>query len=272
MAPDYKGIYEALDTTLRKHCDSPSDFDRRMDETVARFDGRAVNSDDDYHWALVYVAFYSGFKAKTVTQRMPVIKEYLQGYQRVAAYDDEMVHKMLNDERMITYEKKIRASIQNARAVVNVVQQYGSFRAYLDSFDWKDSPDNLMRLRNDLMWRFDWLGPITSFHFMMDIGLPILKPDRVIMRVFERLGLTQTRSESEENLLEVVRQGLLFKEATGKPIRQIDIMFVSLGQVGGNSSDLGVTRGICLEKSPLCSECDLRDQCNFFKKLQPNPR
>lgn len=265
---DYKALYDGLETTLRHQCENPSEFDHRMTKFLASYDGRSVVSDDDYHWVLVYVAFYSGMKAKIVEQRMPIIREFLHGYQRVADYDDENVKRMMSDDRMLRYEKKIRASIQNARAVREVVSRYGSFRAYLDSFDSKDPSENLLRLRNDLMSRFKMIGPITSFHFMMDVGLPVLKPDRVIMRVFERLGLIPTKSLSEENLQEVVRQGLEFSKTTGKPIRQIDNMLVSFGQVGG-SSDLGIPQGICLEKSPKCSVCDMRAWCGFFKKLAP---
>jgi DNA-3-methyladenine glycosylase I len=267
---DYAEVYQALDTTLRQQCDVPNELDRLVDRFLRDNDGRSVSSDDDFHWVMVYVAFYSGMNAKTVTERMPIIREYLHGYKRVSAYDEEMVKKMLGDERMLRNEKKVRASIQNARAVGDIVLKYGSFRSYLDSFNWRDSPENLVRLRNDLMARFEMLKKITSFHFMMDVGLPVIKPDRVIMRVFERLGLIPNRDQSNENLLEVVRQGILMSEAAGKPTRQIDIMLVSLGQVGG-SPELGTTHGVCLEKSPLCLECGLRSQCIFFKNLRTNP-
>ena len=270
LAPDYKGIYEALDATLRKHSKTPSIFDQRMAAFLECNDGRNVKTDDDYYWVLVEVAFYSGMDADKVTQRMPVVEEYLSGCQRVAEYDERMVEKMLGDDRMLKNQTKIRASIQNARAVRDVVSQYGSFRAYLDSFGLRDDDRNIMRLRNDLVARFKMLGDVTSLHFMMDVGLPVLKPDRVNMRVFERLGLIQTRSPTEENLWEAVRQGRVFSKVTGKPIRQIDIMFVSLGQVGG-SPELGTTYGICLEKSPLCKECDLSGHCAFFRNPQPGP-
>lgn len=101
-----------------------------------------------------------------------------------------------------------------------------------------------MRLRDELESIFYGLGKVTSFHFLIDIGKPVLKPDRVICRVFERLGLIENR----EQLLEAVLQGRKFAEATGYPIRYIDIVFVAYGQV--KSSEYGIDRGICLEENP----------------------
>jgi len=261
---DYIGIYEALDSTLRKRCDTPSEFNRLVDSFVRENDGRIVITDDDYHWVLVKTAFYSGIDADRVTGRRPAIEKYLRGYQKVAEYGETMVRKMMADEDMFRKEEKILASINNAKAVEVVVKQHGSFRSYIDSFGDMSDLSNIAHLRNNLRKRFKWIGPVTSFHFMMDVGVPVLKPDLVIMREFERLGLIQLTSDSEANLWEAVKQGQIISQATGKPIRQIDVMFVSLGQRGGKNSELKISRGVCL-KEPECTACGLAGYCRYFK-------
>ncbi len=94
---------------------------------------------------------------------------------------------------------------------------------------------------------------------MTDIGLPVLKPDRVMCRIFKRLGLL----ENENQLLKTVIQGRKFAEATDLPIRYIDIVFVAYGQV--KSEELGLIEGICL-KNPRCYECSIQEYCEFLPK------
>ncbi|WP_094226858.1 hypothetical protein [Methanolobus psychrotolerans] len=62
---------------------------------------------------------------------------------------------------------------------------------------------------------------------MTEIGLPVLKPDRVITRIFKRIGLI----ESEDQLLKTVIHGRKFSQETGLPIRYIDIIFAIYGQM-----------------------------------------
>jgi DNA-3-methyladenine glycosylase I len=162
---------------------------------------------------------------------------------------------------MIHHKGKIQGCIENARAVRAVVAEYGSFKEYVESFSPRSSLDNLMRLRKDLKTRFAYLGSITSYHFLTDIGMPVLKPDRVIRRIFSRLGLVEDASETEQRLSDVVRKGNEFAQATGHPIRYIDIVFVAYGQVKG---EVGLAQGICLEKQPRCSICGATGYCQYL--------
>jgi DNA-3-methyladenine glycosylase I len=92
---------------------------------------------------------------------------------------------------------------------------------------------------------------------MTDIGLNVLKPDRVICRIFKRLGLIA----DENQLLSTVLQGRKFQQQTGHSIRYIDIVLVAYGQV--EFLDLGIKNGICLNK-PRCEACPLKSNiCNY---------
>ena len=52
-------------------------------------------------------------------------------YDKVAAYDDKDVERIMNTENMIRSERKIRAVINNARCFQNIRKKYGSFSEYL---------------------------------------------------------------------------------------------------------------------------------------------
>lgn len=163
---------------------------------------------------------------------------------------------------MIRHAGKIEACVHNAGKFESLVNEYGSFDAYVQAFAPRESAANLMRLRADLQHRFKYLGGITTFHLMTDIGLPVLKPDRVIRRIFYRLGLIESESEDEANLLATIEQGQRFSTAAQQPIRYIDIVFVAYGQV--RSDEFGLDSGICLSDSPRCDVCGVRKACHYF--------
>jgi len=218
-------------------------------------------TDAGYFDLLICIPFYSGFKAQTVEEHKAAIQRHFCDYETVAAYERARVTEILADPDMIRNQRKVQACVDNARAFQGIVRQHGSFRAYVDSFQPKSSVQNLMQLRDDLTRRFAYLGKITVYHFLTDIGMPVLKPDRVIRRVFFRLGLIESTGESESQLLEVIAQGERFAQATGHPMRYIDIVFVLYGQV--ESPDFGLEKGICLEEHPHCGVCDARPYCRF---------
>ena len=54
-------------------------------------------SDDEVFWKLVLVAFYSGFRAATVTNKLDVIKRHFPDWQTVARYSEADIQCILND-------------------------------------------------------------------------------------------------------------------------------------------------------------------------------
>lgn len=218
-----------------------------------------VFSDDEFFWKLTLVVFYSGFRAATVTARLSVLRGHFPDWKTVAAHGEEDVRRILNDPAMIRNERKVRAVLENARSFAALIQEHGSFQAYVDSFRPSESHDQLLALKRDLEARLSYLGGVTSYHFLTDIGLPAIKPNRVLCRIFHRLGLIS----DETDIQETVRQGRRFAEETGQPIRYIDIVFVAYGQV--QSEEFGIDKGICLKK-PRCHECGLITYCQYQYK------
>jgi DNA-3-methyladenine glycosylase I len=220
-------------------------------------------TDADYYWILVCVVFYSGFRASTVNAKLDLIRKYFPDYETVAKYGSEDIAKILDDGNMIRNKRKIQACIENARTFRSIVHQYGSFDKYIETFFPKESFENLMLLKEELEYRFKGLGRVTTYHVLTDIGMPVVKPDRVICGIFNRLGLI----ESNEQYLKTIIHGRKFAQATGYPIRYIDIVFVAYGQ--SKSEEFGLESGICLEKNPLCHLCKLQDNCNFYTSNLP---
>jgi len=217
--------------------------------------------DNDFFWVMVYVTFYSGFKAKTVTDKIPAIKRIFGNYKEVAKFDDEKIQKIIDSKTIIGHKLKIQGIIHNAIEIKAIIKKFGSFKIYLDSFGYPNDDDVLFSLVKDLKKRFKYLGGITVFHFLTDIGFNVLKPDRVLCRICFRLGLV----DSEDDLLGVIKAGRKIAAATKQPIRYIDIILVAYGQVD-EKKEFGLKYGICLSVNPKCELCGMYDFCIYKGK------
>lgn len=258
---DYSTIFDRALKGLRSQSWlSDEEFDTMFNQ-FKKLDRRKW-SDAEIHSILTMVVFNTGFRAVTVEKKKDVILGHLPDYRTVSNYTDRHIEAMLRDPNMIKHKKKIKACISNAQVMQAIITKHRSFQNYFDTFNAHDSLENLLLLKEELEYRFDYLGGTTVYHFLTELGYNVLKPDRVIMRFFQRLGLV----ESQKQLLKAVLIGRKFAEAIGEPIRYVDIVFVKHGQEG-ESKILGIRNGICLNK-PHCEVCHLHEQCHFYMKNQ----
>jgi DNA-3-methyladenine glycosylase I len=262
---NYKSIFERVEQVLLDEASKGmprADVQAALDE-FKHIQGRRFSDSESYR-KLVHIIYYAGFTANTVSQKLPTINKWFPDFTVVADYDEAKLKQVLADPDMIKFEDKARANILNAREFKKIVKQYGSFHDYVDSFNAQGSSGNWVKLKDDLRGRFARMGLITPYHFMMDIGLPVMKPDRVVARIFYRLGLIAREEIKYDSDAEaVVRQGEQFANTTGYPIRYIDIVFVCYGQV--RSLDIGLAQGICLKDRPRCKVCKVTNDCGYFK-------
>ena len=146
----------------------------------------------------------------------------------------------------------------------------------------------------DRLWNIMDAGPVTTFHMMMDLGLPVLKPDRVVTLVAVRLGLVRRyegRSEVRGNktttttdlpsnlpqgkmtvakvsndldfgwaLQRVIRE---ISAETGRSVREIDRLLVKLGAQAKPAD--GLVQAVCAKEQPQCHVCLANSICAFGK-------
>lgn len=250
---DYQNIFLSIESTLKKHSLYDSINFKKHFDPFKDYKNQTLN-DNDYFHILVKVIFYSGFKAAVVDQIVDKIISTFEDFHRVAMFTDKDIQTIIQKGEIIGNKKKIEGVVENAKAFLKLLKSFSSFKAYLDSFDAHQSDTNLFRLKSDLQSRFSYLGPITVFHFLTDVGFNVLKPDRVIMRIFSRLGMILT----ENDFTNAIMVGRKLSEATGYPIRYIDIILVSYGQL-----DLPKLTSICTTINPKCNLCGVKEYCKF---------
>jgi 3-methyladenine DNA glycosylase len=248
-------IFQRVYKTLYTHSEySEKEFDEKF-SSFKDYENR-IMSDDDYYRLLVDIIFYSGFRAATVDKYLERIHMHFPNYQVVSSYSLAEIEKIKTDTNMIQNKSKIDACVQNAKKVIEISDKYGSIKNYIETFNPNSSDEALFSLKRSLEKNFSFLGGTTSYHFMTDIGLNVLKPDRVILRIFKRLGLI----ESEQDLLGAVKIGRAFSKATNLPIRFIDIIFVLYGQLNQEKLEC-----ICSEKNPKGNKCGVNLDCLYAK-------
>lgn len=253
---NYKDLFYKMETTLRKESSlSEKDFEKYW----GRFKNFHYNKDtnEEIFWKLVQVVFYSGMKAGIVTSKLPSSKKYFYDYKRAKGYDRGDIDEIMKDQNIIHNKAKIEACIKNAVLFNKIIKDYGSFSNYLESFGDLDNEITLERVKNELK-QFEFLGPITAYHFMLDLGLNVWKPDRVISRILKRLDLI----DNLEDIDQAIKVGREIANQVKLPIRYIDIVFVKYGQMG-EEEPFGLKTGICLEKNPRCSICEIQEYCTF---------
>lgn len=249
-----KDIFARAETSLKNTFTNEEEFKKGWVYSTIDFKKPILNDekcDEKCYEILVGIVFYSGFKNKIVADKMNVILKHFPSYQVALNYDEAKITEICNDKDMIGNRKKIEACVKNAKKFAHLIDKYGSFMAYINSFEAELNDENLLKLYADLQKQFSFIGERTAFHFMMEFGMNVLKPDLAVTRVFERLGLIT----GEHEIMQSVHIGRRFSKVINHPIRYVDAVFSTYAQKGKNC--------ICDGTKPKCEICQLKDYCKY---------
>ena len=80
--------------------------------------------------------FQAGLSWQTILNRRDNFRKAFDNFdiEKVAAYTEQKINALLNDEGIIRNRLKILATINNAQRVLEVQQEFGSFDVYIWSF------------------------------------------------------------------------------------------------------------------------------------------
>ena len=149
--------------------------------------GRPVVDDRRLFEKLALEGFQSGLSWITILRKRPAFRAAFAGFDPavVARYDGRDVRRLLRDAGIVRHRGKIEAAIANARAVLALQREMGSFAAYVWSFapapsrggpaargDIPSTTSASTALARDLKHRgFRFVGPTTVYAFMQAMGL-----------------------------------------------------------------------------------------------------
>ena len=137
---------------------------------------------------LILEGAQAGLSWSTIINREENYREAFGGFdpQIVAAYDAEKIEELMRNEGIIRNRRKIEAAVLNARAFLNIQEEFGSCDRYIWSFtDGEVIDHHLKRLEDmpatselsekvskDLKKRgFRFVGPTIIYSYMQGIGI-----------------------------------------------------------------------------------------------------
>jgi len=143
------------------------------DPLTAPFEKLRDHAPDDPAFFLEHLSrsvFEAGISWRVVEAKWDGIREAFHGFDpvQVAAMPPAEIEAVENDSRVIRNKAKIRATAENAREVLAILDEYGSIRGYLGSF-----PD-AGAAAADMRRRFKFLGDTGTWRLLTgasrDIG------------------------------------------------------------------------------------------------------
>jgi 3-methyladenine DNA glycosylase Tag len=120
----------------------------------------------DYLDVLSRIAFEAGLSGRVVEAKWDDIRRAFHGFdpERVARMTPRAVDKLLDDDRVIRSRSKIEATIANAETMLELDEEYRSFRRYLRSHD------DFEATVKDLRKRFKFIGDHGAYRFLWIVG------------------------------------------------------------------------------------------------------
>ncbi|MDA0265138.1 MAG: DNA-3-methyladenine glycosylase I [Chloroflexi bacterium] len=120
--------------------------------------------DNGYLEELTKAVFRAGFSWPVLTGKWPNLVASFHGFdlERVEAYGPDDLERLFEDRSIVRHRRKITATVENARVMLEFIEEYGSFHAYLRSLDHLDYCDRVKAL----MRPFAGVGRTSAFVFL----------------------------------------------------------------------------------------------------------
>lgn len=123
----------------------------------------------DYLEILTKAIFQAGVSWKLVDDKWPAFREVFAGFdpEKVAAFDQSDVERLLQDARILRSAKKIHGTIQNAKTILALDQEFNGFKNYLRSMK------TYKQMSADIRKRFKYAGELSVYYFLFRVKEPV---------------------------------------------------------------------------------------------------
>lgn len=169
---------------------SPTDFDEIDVNGVQdyhRYFGTPTHDDHVLFELLIVGILQAGLGWQPAASQLPVLRQHMAGLrvERVAAYEEPDWERLMTTPKVMHNGRKLRAIVTDARAIIGVQREFGSFSAYLWQFVdatplIMPAPDDELpttsplgaRVAKDLHRRgFTFVGPVVTHMFLLAAGV-----------------------------------------------------------------------------------------------------
>jgi Methyladenine glycosylase len=120
----------------------------------------------DYFEVMTRAVFQAGVSWKQIAAHWDAYRTAFANFDpaRVVAYDDLDVERVLTTPGVLRMARKVRATIANAKALLEADREYDGFLHYLRSFE------SYAALAKDFKQRFAFMGDMNVWYFLFRTG------------------------------------------------------------------------------------------------------
>ena len=126
-------------------------------------------SDDAYFENMTHVIFQAGLSWKMIEEKWPNFLKAFDNFSidRVARFNEDDIKRLMTDSSIVRNQKKISATVHNAKQFQKIRKEFGSFKSYLDRLD---KSKNYSLVIKELSKIFKHLGPSSARIFLYSVG------------------------------------------------------------------------------------------------------
>jgi 3-methyladenine DNA glycosylase Tag len=175
--------------------------------------------DDRYLSQMSLRIFRAGLKHELVDRKWPAFEEVFHGFDpgRCARLYDEDLEAMLEDRRLIRHMGKLRAVRGNAKAMLEVAREHGSFGAWVAGWP----ADDVVSLWEALAKRFSQLGGNSAPMFLRMVGKDMFIVTDSVAGALRRWGVIDGAPTTRADRAMVQRAFNAWAGETGRPLCQL---------------------------------------------------
>ena len=152
--------------------------------------GFAIDSDDELFGRLILEINQAGLSWTTILNKQQNFRKAYSNFniKKVASYKEKDVERLLNDAGIIRNKLKVNAAIENAKAILGIQKQYGSFKNWIEQHKPKTKEEWVKLFKQ--MFKFTG-GEIVN-EFLMSIGY-LSSPHDITCPIYKKILKTKPR-------------------------------------------------------------------------------
>ena len=176
-------------------------------------------SDDRYLAEMTRNIFRSGFVWKIIENKWPGFEAAFAEFnpKANAHRSDEQMEALTQDARIVRNGAKILAVRENAKFILEVADEHGSFGKFLAAWPTSDIVGLLKLFKS----RGSRLGGNTGFYFLRFIGKDTFLPSQDVVKTLIEQGVVSKAPSSQRDLKATQEAFNIWQAESGRPLCQI---------------------------------------------------
>ncbi|MDD3336906.1 MAG: DNA-3-methyladenine glycosylase I [Eubacteriales bacterium] len=147
--------------------------------------GVPVGDDQKLYEMLLLEAFQAGLSWRVILCKRESFRQAFDDFDahKIASYGEDKIEALLMDSGIVRCRRKIQGAIENARVFLQIQGEFGSFKAYLDSYTQgkvQQNPPGTVQttsplsdvMAKDLKRRgMKYMGSVTLYSYLQAVGV-----------------------------------------------------------------------------------------------------